>query len=752
MAERNLVCVEPSCTCAVYEKGLLSQMMPLCKNCRHHRLLHDFVTDEEAADMRARAQTEANCRAYGCECGTFVTDTSSLLKHHACAGCNHLRHEHRVLTSEDRRRMAEESAAEGRACVMEDCTCPGYQVPVTGKTDFLRAGQCRVCGHTPQQHAPDGDPLHHARELFTYARQNVCRHEDDGRYLPPYSTSPAPPEADLVKVHAALPLTAPTDSVKGRCPCPGFKGALAQIHASLRGLPADQADEDVLNAQCRACRHPLVDHRTESAEEIAQRGKDQQLNATLVMVAQADGAVVVPAWPVPAAGAPVALLTCEEGRLAVSALAQSANILGNPPDGAAAGAKSPDDLDDGNLVDLRRIYSTTVSGTPACALCARLLAYGGANLTVDWYGRARNTESVPSPITALQLYCRHGGDVSAARRTDDDAQSDEQAGADEPRAASGDDKEESDPAASDDHDDADDSDGDGGKTAGKKRRSTKKTRDSDDEGDDSKQPPKRSRPVDDPCLLAAGHEDGTVTLWECERDEATLTMIAQNTLSRRQAVSSLSFSCNGRQLAVGGAESLVRVFNVEPAARVLSVFKDLKIGYGAVLAMTWRAQGDVIACGGQDDRIYVFSFAEAVAAAAANAPAPASSAEPKKGKPAKKKSDAKPASAITQFFRPVAARVPGEGARIFDGHSSFVSALAFNADGSLLLSAGWDGCVYIWRVALGSDPPSAPLYAFRSGLSAATSAVLRGRVLALAGRMPRGARVLVYRLPGFVPG
>ncbi len=40
----------------------------------------------------------------------------------------------------------------------------------------------------------------------------------------------------------------------------------------------------------------------------------------------------------------------------------------------------------------------------------------------------------------------------------------------------------------------------------------------------------------------------------------------------------------------------------------------------------------------------------------------------------------------------------GEEAGILDGHIGYVDALAFNNDGSLLASAGWDGTIRFWGV------------------------------------------------------
>jgi WD40 repeat protein len=139
--------------------------------------------------------------------------------------------------------------------------------------------------------------------------------------------------------------------------------------------------------------------------------------------------------------------------------------------------------------------------------------------------------------------------------------------------------------------------------------------------------------------VATGGDDGAVRVWNAETLEERLVLRGSH-----QRVSSVAWRHDGLRLASAGVDGLVRIWDLEKGTELVAYY-----GYNAsVHAIAWRRDGRDLAAAGGDGRIRIWDA------------------------------------------------VKGEQRKVLSGHTLAVHELAYSADGRRLASAGEDGAVKIW--------------------------------------------------------
>ncbi len=147
--------------------------------------------------------------------------------------------------------------------------------------------------------------------------------------------------------------------------------------------------------------------------------------------------------------------------------------------------------------------------------------------------------------------------------------------------------------------------------------------------------------------IAALNFDGTVSIWDWESGKI------ERTLKPRGRPYALSFSPDGKMLAVGGESTALWQLDSDDAGRVLSGHKD---GYGrsfAVTALAFHPSAPLLATGATDETVRLWDLRE------------------------------------------------GRQVALLQGHTGTIENLRFSADGRRLLSSSQDSTVHIWNVANG---------------------------------------------------
>ncbi len=146
--------------------------------------------------------------------------------------------------------------------------------------------------------------------------------------------------------------------------------------------------------------------------------------------------------------------------------------------------------------------------------------------------------------------------------------------------------------------------------------------------------------------LASGSWDGIVKLWDLERGALLWTS------SQTNSIQSLAFAPDGRTLASGGLDAVVRLWDAQLGTNL----QTLSGHSGPVYALAWSPDGSLLASGGFDGGIRLWEMQGAQ---------------------------------------------PGTGVRILAGHTDWVKGLAFAPDGRTLTSGSFDRTVKLWDVASG---------------------------------------------------
>lgn len=192
-------------------------------------------------------------------------------------------------------------------------------------------------------------------------------------------------------------------------------------------------------------------------------------------------------------------------------------------------------------------------------------------------------------------------------------------------------------------------------------------------------------------LLASGAADGTIAVW----DASTLKLVRRVVATPAGAMSLPAFdmSPDGRLVAGAKEDGSIGVWRVEDGALLRSL-----AGHSAgVIALAFNRDGSWLASSGTDNKVRLWDVAT--------------------GAPLKQL-DYPNDWVRAMAFSPAEDRLAVAGTRIawwrpatdeqseFGGHDRIVEGLAFNGDGSRLLSAGNDGAVKLWDM---KDPSNRPV-------------------------------------------
>jgi WD40 repeat protein len=143
----------------------------------------------------------------------------------------------------------------------------------------------------------------------------------------------------------------------------------------------------------------------------------------------------------------------------------------------------------------------------------------------------------------------------------------------------------------------------------------------------------------DKKLIATGHDDGRVQIWETETQELRLAL-----REHKAAVSALAFSPSGDRLAIAGEDRLIQIIDLAAKKRIQSLAGHTD----RIPALAWHADGNLLASAGWDTTARLW--------------------------------DAK----------------TGQPILLLNSHSDQVQCLAFSPDGSLLAVADSDHVIHVW--------------------------------------------------------
>ncbi|MBL7493162.1 hypothetical protein [Frankia sp. AgW1.1] len=183
-------------------------------------------------------------------------------------------------------------------------------------------------------------------------------------------------------------------------------------------------------------------------------------------------------------------------------------------------------------------------------------------------------------------------------------------------------------------------------------------------------------------VVASGSDDGMVKLWDVTHLPAVHPLgaaLRQGDAKSTHAVKAVTFDDTGRLLAVGTANGDVKIYTVtSPAAPVLrDTLPTAPLDGGGVFALAFSAHGDVLAVGG-----YGGSAVRLYDVGAPGAPRLLST---------------------------------------LNGSAEQVRSLAFNPDGTLLVTGSEDGYAYLWDVTDAASPLQLQTLATPPAATAATS-------------------------------
>lgn len=226
----------------------------------------------------------------------------------------------------------------------------------------------------------------------------------------------------------------------------------------------------------------------------------------------------------------------------------------------------------------------------------------------------------------------------------------------------------------------------------------------------------------DGLLLATGHDDGGVRLWNTDTHE----LVAEMPL-HPMPVSALAFSRDGRRLASAGEDRLIHLVDLSTR----KVTQTLEGHTDRIPALAWHPDGRILASAGWDTtaRIWDLTTGEPMILLNAHADQVLTlTFSPDGSLLAVADSD----HVIHLWDDPTSGRT----SHVLHGHSDEIRALVFSPDGSRLASAGNDQTIHIW------DPRTGRLLAGQNAQSKYSISVAAGRLASSCG----GTMLEVYSL------
>ncbi|HWP45656.1 MAG TPA: tetratricopeptide repeat protein [Candidatus Limnocylindrales bacterium] len=164
----------------------------------------------------------------------------------------------------------------------------------------------------------------------------------------------------------------------------------------------------------------------------------------------------------------------------------------------------------------------------------------------------------------------------------------------------------------------------------------------------------------DGSILASGGYDKTIILWKTETGEKLATLHGH-----QNWVTALAFSKDGTLLASGSYDETVILWDLKAGVRQASPLRTLRGHRGHVLSVAFNPARTLLASGGSDHQVILWDL--------------------------KALTDSKPAVADDRQF----------SHKILSGHQEAIQSLAFNPEGSLLVSGSDDASVILWDVKKG---------------------------------------------------
>jgi WD40 repeat protein len=185
----------------------------------------------------------------------------------------------------------------------------------------------------------------------------------------------------------------------------------------------------------------------------------------------------------------------------------------------------------------------------------------------------------------------------------------------------------------------------------------------------------------DAGLVATGHEDGSVGLWDAANDEQLHEL-----RGHRRQVSALAFSADGTRLASAGEDRVIRLWDVATGRECAT----LEGHNDRIPALAWHPRGHRLYSAGWDTSVWVWDALTAAPVILLNNHA-----------------NQVQALAVTADGSRLACADSGQAVhlwdlathrplRVFRGFEGEVRCLAFRADGDALASGGSDRVVHLW--------------------------------------------------------
>ncbi|GHD37574.1 hypothetical protein GCM10007147_45690 [Nocardiopsis kunsanensis] len=231
----------------------------------------------------------------------------------------------------------------------------------------------------------------------------------------------------------------------------------------------------------------------------------------------------------------------------------------------------------------------------------------------------------------------------------------------------------------------------------------------------------------DGTLLASGHEDRCVRLWDLV-NMRSLGMLAGHT----GTVSCLEFSPDGNFIASGSADRHVLLWDLRIGRNVVSFpgHEDM------VLSVSFSPDGSTLLSGSSDRSARMWRTDGTPVAMLADYETVAPMVSATAFNPARPVMATGDSNGVVRTW----ASDTGAEGPTFAGHHDLICDARFSADGSALVTAGWDGQVFVRDTA-----HYAPAAALRTGQARLRSASLTrdGRMIVASGA---GSPVLVWRL------
>jgi WD40 repeat protein len=191
----------------------------------------------------------------------------------------------------------------------------------------------------------------------------------------------------------------------------------------------------------------------------------------------------------------------------------------------------------------------------------------------------------------------------------------------------------------------------------------------------------------DSKILAAGHDDGRVSLWKLP----SLTRIG-DLEGHDDAVSALAFTADGTQLTTAGDDHRIRVWDVKSKTLV----REWKGHTDRVPGLAWHPSGEFLISVGWDTTARVWEPGK-------DDPAMLLNAHSDQVNAVAESPDGGLLACADSDFTIHVWDDPRRGRQKFvlNGHTDEIRALAFNDAGTRLASAGADRVVHIWDMATG---------------------------------------------------